>query len=125
MAAASVASQLAITSSPISAAVVYYLAQIVALPGFEHVTLLSIISVTVPATLIGTIALSLYSLRRGKELEADPEYQRRLEDPVWRDRILNTTSTSLNETLPPAAALSLHQAFSLPLLFVAVLPMPL
>ncbi|NBI12338.1 anaerobic C4-dicarboxylate transporter [[Haemophilus] felis] len=103
MAAASVASQLAITSSPISAAVVYYLGQIVALPGFEHVTLLSIISVTVPATLAGTIALSLYSLRRGKELEDDPEYQRRLQDPVWRERILNTTSTSLNEALPASA----------------------
>ncbi|NBI41962.1 anaerobic C4-dicarboxylate transporter [[Haemophilus] felis] len=103
MAAASVASQLAITSSPISAAVVYYLGQIVALPGFEQVTLLSIISVTVPATLAGTIALSLYSLRRGKELEDDPEYQRRLQDPVWRERILNTTSTSLNEALPASA----------------------
>lgn len=103
MAASSVASQLAITSSPISAAVVYYLGQIVALPGFEHVTLLSIISVTVTATLIGTIVLSLYSLRRGKELEDDPEYQRRLQDPVWHERILNTTSTSLNEELPASA----------------------
>lgn len=39
-------------------------------------------------------------MRRGKELEQDPEYQRRLQDPVWRERILNTTSTTLNETLP-------------------------
>lgn len=36
------------------------------LPGIEHITLLDI-CVTVPATLAGTIALSLYSLRRGKE----------------------------------------------------------
>ncbi len=103
MAAASVASQLAITGSPISAAVVYYLGQIVELPGFSHVSLLSIVAVTIPATLAGTIALSLYSLKRGKELQDDPEYQRRLQDPVWRERILNTTSTSLNEQLPPAA----------------------
>ncbi|MGC6405294.1 anaerobic C4-dicarboxylate transporter [Bisgaard Taxon 45] len=122
MAAASVASQLAITSSPISAAVVYYLAQIVALPGFEHVTLLSIISVTVPATLIGTIALSLYSLRRGKELEDDPEYQRRLDDPVWRDRILNTTSTSLNEQLPPAAKHAVY-LFLLALITIVIVAM--
>ncbi|VTU08745.1 anaerobic C4-dicarboxylate transporter [Actinobacillus indolicus] len=103
MAAASVASQLAITSSPLSAAVVFYLAQITQLPGFEHVTLLSIIGVTVPATFAGTIALSLYSLRRGKELENDPEYQRRLQDPIWRERILSTTSTTLNEALPAGA----------------------
>lgn len=103
MAAASVASQLAITSSPLSAAVVFYLAQITQLPGYEQVTLLSIIGVTVPATLAGTIALSLYSLRRGKELQKDPEYQRRLQDPIWSERILSTTSTTLNEALPAGA----------------------
>ena len=103
MAAASVASQLGITGSPISAAVVYYLGQIVELPGFEHVSLLSIVAVTIPATLTGTLALSLYSLKRGKELKDDPEYQRRLQDPVWKERIANTTSTSLDETLPSAA----------------------
>lgn len=103
MAAASVASQLAITSSPLSAAVVFYLAQITQLPGYEQVTLLSIIGVTVPATFAGTIALSLYSLRRGKELQKDPEYQRRLQDPIWRERILSTTSTTLNEALPAGA----------------------
>lgn len=103
MAAASVASQLAITASPLSAAVVFYLGKIAELPGFEHVSLLSIIGVTVPATLLGTIAMSLYSLKRGKELENDPEYQRRLQDPVWRERITNTASTTLNESLPPAA----------------------
>lgn len=103
MAAASVASQLGITGSPISAAVVYYLGQIVNLPGFEHVKLLNIVAVTIPATFCGVIALSLYSLKRGKELQDDPEYQRRMQDPVWRERILNTTSTSLNEKLPSSA----------------------
>lgn len=103
MAAASIASQLGITGSPISAAVVYYLGQIVELPGFEHVSLLSIVFVTIPATFIGVLALSLYSLRRGKELEQDPEYQRRLQDPMWKERIANTTSTSLNEQLPATA----------------------
>lgn len=103
MAAASVASQLGITGSPISAAVVYYLSQIVELPGFEHVSLLSIVGVTIPATFTGVLALSLYSLKRGKELQDDPEYQRRLQDPVWKERITNTTSTSLDEKLPPAA----------------------
>ncbi|QDJ12648.1 anaerobic C4-dicarboxylate transporter [Mergibacter septicus] len=103
MAAASVASQLAITASPISAAVVYYLGQIIELPGFEQITLLNIVSVTIPATLGGVIALSLYSLRRGKELKDDPEYQRRLNDPEFGQLIRETTSTSLNEVLPSSA----------------------
>ncbi|WP_394138891.1 anaerobic C4-dicarboxylate transporter [Vibrio chagasii] len=101
MAAASVASQLAITASPISAAVVYYLAQ---LSDIQHsITLLSILLVTVPATLFGTFLLSLYSLKRGKELNDDPEYQERLKDPEWKKRIESTTATSLDEVLPTSA----------------------
>ncbi len=101
MAASSVASQIAITASPISAAVVYYLAQ---LTDIQHdITLLSILLVTVPATLFGTLLMSLYSLKRGKELDDDPEYQSRLKDPEWRKRIESTTSTSLDEVLPTSA----------------------
>ena len=103
MAAASVASQLAITGSPISAVVALYLKDIAHIEAFANVSLLDIVAVTIPATFAGTLALSLYSLRRGKELKDDPEYQRRMQDPVWRDRILSTTSTTLNEQLPPAA----------------------
>lgn len=103
MAAASVASQLGITASPISAAVVFYLAKIAELPGFTHISLLNIMSVTVPATLAGVLAMSLYSMRRGVELEDDPEYQKRLQQPVWRDRMMNTANTSLDEELPGAA----------------------
>ncbi|MDH2926490.1 anaerobic C4-dicarboxylate transporter [Lonepinella koalarum] len=124
MAASSVASQLAITSSPLSAAVVFYLTQITGLPGFEHITLLNIISVTVPATFAGTIALSLYSLRRGKELDDDPEYQRRLQDPVWRERILNTTSTTLNDELPKAAKQSVYLFLLALAVIVAIAMLP-
>ena len=122
MAVSSVASQLAITSSPLSAAIAYYLTQITQIPGYEHITLLNIISVTVPATFIGTMAMALYSLRRGKELEDDPEYQRRLQDPVWRDRILNTTATSLNDELPRSAKLAVY-LFVLSLITVVVIAM--
>lgn len=103
MAAASVASQLGITGSPLSAAVAYYLTEIVKLPGFEGVTLLSIIAVTMPATFVGVLALSLYSVRRGKELKDDPEFQRRMQDPEFRKRVEESSSTSLNEVLPQSA----------------------
>ena len=106
MAAASVASQLGITASPISAAVVYYLSQLTNVN--VELSLLSILGVTIPATLTGVIAMSLYSMRRGVELKDDPEYQRRMKDPTWRKRIEETTSTTLDETLP---ASSRHAVF--------------
>lgn len=108
MAAASVASQLGITGSPLSAAVAYYLTEITKLPGFEGVTLLNVVAVTMTATFCGVLALSLYSLRRGKELEDDPEYQRRMQDPVMRKQIEETSSTSLDEQLPTSAKNSVY-----------------
>ncbi|QHB16688.1 anaerobic C4-dicarboxylate transporter [Mannheimia pernigra] len=108
MAAASVASQLGITGSPLSAAVAYYLTEITKLPGFEGVTLLNVVSVTITATFCGVIAMSLYSLRRGKELEDDPEYQRRMQDSALRKQIEETSATSLDEQLPARAKNSVY-----------------
>lgn len=120
MAAASVASQLGITASPISAAVVYYLSELSGLT--EGLSLMSIIGVTLPATFLGTIAMSIYSLRRGKELADDPEYQKRLADPLWREKIENTTSTTLDETLPPSAKHAVY-LFLLSLVLIVILGM--
>ncbi|MGY5845769.1 anaerobic C4-dicarboxylate transporter family protein, partial [Vibrio cincinnatiensis] len=70
-----------------------YLAE---LSNINHsITLLSILMVSVPATLFGTVLMSLYSMRRGKELEQDKDYQERLQDPIFKEKILNTTATSL------------------------------
>ena len=112
MAAASVASQLGITASPISAAVVYYVATLGDIS--SSITLLSILAVTIPATLIGMFVMSLYSLRRGAELDDDPVFQQRLQDPDWRDKIANTSATTLDEVLPTSARTAV-------LLFIAAL----
>ena len=101
MASASVASQMGITASPISAAVVYYLAQLSGLN--DSITLLTILSVTIPATLIGVLVQALWSMRRGKDLADDPDYQKRLQDPLWKEQIENTTATTLDEKLPTSA----------------------
>ena len=107
MAAASVASQLALTASPISAVVNVYLGKALIdlfhLQGGANLTLLNVLSVTLPATFLGMLAMCLYSLRRGKDLEKDPEYQRRLQDPTYRDLILNSTKTTLNDDIPQSA----------------------
>ncbi|MFB9135784.1 anaerobic C4-dicarboxylate transporter [Vibrio sp. AK197] len=122
MASASVASQLGITASPISAAVVYYLAQ---LSNIQHeITLVSILSVTIPATLFGTLLMALYSLKRGKELADDPTYQERLKDEEWRKRIESTTATSLDEKLPTSArnAVLIFLASLVTIVIIAMLP---
>lgn len=71
-----IASQQAITASPISAATVALLGL---LSGYD-ISLPDILMITIPATLIGVILGALYSLRVGKELVEDPEYQRRVKE---------------------------------------------
>ncbi|RKF19750.1 anaerobic C4-dicarboxylate transporter [Alginatibacterium sediminis] len=115
MAAASVASQVGITASPLSAAVVYYLAQLSNIDA--NITLFSILGVTIPATLCGVFALSLYSVRRGKELDDDPEFQARLKDPIWSEKIKSSTATTLNDKLPASS----RHAVYLFLLAIAVI----
>ena len=74
MAIAVIASQQAITASPISAATVALLSM---LSGYG-ISLMDILMISIPCTLLGVIAGAFYSLRVGKELVDDPEYQRRL-----------------------------------------------
>lgn len=69
-----IASQQAITASPISAATVALLGL---LAGYD-VTLFDILKISVPATLVGVLVGALASMRVGKNLLDDPEYQRRL-----------------------------------------------
>ena len=71
-----IASQQAITASPISAATVALLSMLVG-QGF-NVTLFDILMISVPCTLAGVLAGAFYSLRVGKELEDDPEFKRRI-----------------------------------------------
>ena len=69
-----IASQQAITASPISAATVALLSM---LAGY-NISLMDILLISIPCTLIGVLAGAFYSLRVGKELEDDPKYLRRL-----------------------------------------------
>ena len=70
-----IASQQAITASPISAATVALLGL---LAGFD-ITLFDILKISVPATLVGVLVGAFASMKVGKELVDDPEYKRRLE----------------------------------------------
>lgn len=74
MAVATIASQQAITASPVSAAT----AAMIGLLSPQGIGLIQILAICVPTTLIGVIVAALIQTRVGRELDQDPEYKRRL-----------------------------------------------
>lgn len=77
-----IASQQAITASPISAATVALLGL---LAGYD-ITLFDILKISVPATLIGVLVGAFCSMKVGKELLEDPEYQRRVKEGMLNEK---------------------------------------
>jgi len=75
MAVATIASQQAITASPVSAAT----AAMISLLAAHHLGLVQILLICIPSTLLAVLIASIVQLRVGKELKDDPEYQRRLQ----------------------------------------------
>ncbi|MDR2950573.1 MAG: anaerobic C4-dicarboxylate transporter [Prevotella sp.] len=94
-----IASQQAITASPISAATVALLSM---LAGFD-ITLLDILMITIPSTLVGILLGALFSMRMGKELHEDPEYLQRLEAGMFKH---DKTSAQVESNLISKAGLS-------------------
>lgn len=76
-----IASQQAITASPISAATVALLSM---LAGFD-ITLLDILMISIPSTLAGVLVGALLSMRLGKELHEDEEYLKRLKAGIFSE----------------------------------------
>jgi anaerobic C4-dicarboxylate transporter DcuA len=74
MAIATIASQQAITASPVSAAT----AAMIGLLAAKHFGLIQILLICVPSTLLAVVIAAFVQLKVGKELKDDPEYQRRL-----------------------------------------------
>src|SRR6188474_1105233 len=74
IAVATIASQQAITASPVSAAT----AALIAILGSQGVGLPQILMICVPATLLGVVVAALIQTRVGVELDQDPEYRRRI-----------------------------------------------
>jgi len=74
MAVATIASQQAITASPVSAAT----AAMIGLLAAHHVGLVQILLICVPSTLLAVLISAFVQLHVGKELKDDPEYQRLL-----------------------------------------------
>ncbi|WP_455424885.1 anaerobic C4-dicarboxylate transporter [Dryocola sp. LX212] len=104
MAVASVASQMAITASPVSVAVVSLVSILAAGHGIGRAWgILEILSVSVPASLFGVLIAALWSLRRGKDLADDEEFQAKIADPKQREFIYGSSETLMNQTFPKQA----------------------
>lgn len=101
MAVASVSSQIGILASPVSVAVVSMVAMLS--KSAHPISLLEILSVGVPATLCGVIMAALWSMKRGKDLDKDPDFQAKLQDPIERDYIYGESATLLDKVFPKEA----------------------
>jgi anaerobic C4-dicarboxylate transporter DcuA len=77
MAVATIASQQAITASPVAAATAAMIG-LFAEKGMSQWGLPQILMICVPATLTGVVAAAIVSMFLGKDLKDDPEYQARL-----------------------------------------------
>ena len=100
-AVASIASQVGIICSPITAAVVAFVS-ISNANGFD-VTIPQVLLVTLPASIIGLLAASAASYRRGLDLDKDPVFQAKLKDPEQYEYIYGSTQTVLDREIPKSA----------------------
>ena len=98
---ASIASQVGITCSPIAAAVVAFVT-ISNENGF-NISIPGILMISIPACLCGLMAAAAASYHRGLDLEKDPEFQKKIADPVQREYIYGSGATTLDKEIPQSA----------------------
>lgn len=96
---ASIASQIGITCSPIAAAVVAF-STISGENGF-HISNVEILLVTVPACVIGILCAVAVSWNRGLDLDKDPKFLAKLQDPAQKEYIYGSTATTLDKQIAP------------------------
>ena len=101
---ASIASQVGITCSPIAAAVVAFVT--ISNANGYMVSIPQVLMVNIPACLIGLMCASAASYRRGKDLDKDPEFQKRLADPETYKYMYGSSATTLDKTISKEAKAS-------------------
>ncbi len=98
---ASIASQVGITCSPIAAAVVAFVT-ISNANGFD-ISIPQVLMVSIPACLCGLMAAATASYHRGLDLDKDPEFQKKIQDPAQREYIYGSSATTLDKEIPQSA----------------------
>ena len=89
-----IASQFSIVASPIAAAVV---SALVILEPY-HITMLDVLMVTIPSTILGIGLACIFVNKMGKELKDDEHYQKRLSDPDYLEMIESQQEQNASET---------------------------
>ena len=113
---ASIASQIGITCSPIAAAVVAFIT-ISGSNGYS-ITIPQVLMVTIPACLLGILMASIASFKRGKDLDKDPEFQKKIADPAQREYIYGGTATTLDQKIAPESKRAVYIFFGALLVIV-------
>jgi len=108
------AAHMAITASPVSAATAALLT-VLAPAGTK---LADILMICIPSTIIGVVVGILFVLKRGKELNEDPEFLERMKDPVFAKNLDDSKDTTI--ALKPGATRSVA-IFALAVLGVVLL----
>jgi len=109
------AAHMGITSSPVSAATAALLTVLVS----SGIKLADILMICIPASLLGIFVGILFVLKRGKELDEDPEFIEKMKDPVFAQSI-NGASKDTTIALKPGAIKSVI-IFGLAVLAVVLL----
>jgi anaerobic C4-dicarboxylate transporter DcuB len=100
MAAASIASQMGIIASPVSVAVVSLVAFLAKAPaGAPTIDFVTLLSITIPSTLVGVLMVGVFSLFRGKDLAKDEHFQKLIADPEARQRVYGEATTLVGKQL--------------------------
>src|SRR4030095_12753979 len=110
-----IASAMGITASPVSAAT----AALLTVLGPVGIKLSTILLICIPSTFLGVLAGVLFVLRRGKDLNKEPEFLKKMEDPVFAKQIEQEKSEGAI-LLKPRAKLSVL-IFGLAVLAVVLL----
>ncbi len=100
MAASSIASQMGIIASPVSVAVVSLVAFLAKAPaGSPVIDFVTLLSVTIPSTLVGVLMIGIFSWFRGKDLDKDEVFQQLIADPESRKFVYGESATLLDKRL--------------------------
>ncbi|MBE6100190.1 MAG: anaerobic C4-dicarboxylate transporter [Anaerovibrio sp.] len=98
MAVSSVAAQMGICGSPVSVAIVS-IVSFITVAGYD-ISIAKVLMISIPSTFFGVLAAAIWSMRRGKELENDPEFQALIADPEQRKYVYGATESLLDKELP-------------------------
>lgn len=105
MAVSSTSAQMGITASPVSVATVSLASILAENAGVidQAYSIPQILMVAIPASLSGVLLAALWSLRRGKDLDKDPVFQKRMEDPEFARSLTESSHSLLDEVFPATA----------------------